>query len=82
VHTLLRLTTGIFYADGVHERTETDRFRAFSHDEVTAAGHVSGSESERSRGTQNSAERPVRPPVVWAAHERGNGRQRHFAADQ
>jgi hypothetical protein len=37
VHTLLRLTPGIFYADGTHERTETDRFRAFSHDVVVAA---------------------------------------------
>jgi hypothetical protein len=37
VHTLPWLPTGIFYADGVHERTATDRFRAFSHDEVMAA---------------------------------------------
>ncbi len=50
MHTLLRLPAGIFYAGGVkanvlffdrHERTETERFRAFTFDELVARDKAS-----------------------------------------
>jgi hypothetical protein len=65
-----------------HERTETERFRAFSCDELMAAATSQDPRANEAVGPKNSSERPVLPSVAWAAHERRNGQQQPFVTDQ